>query len=201
MKKIDYVTNKIETKRLVLKRGFPSDFYRVYEYDYKELSGIEEGVCKFKKNNLTSLKKLFEKGVVGYYDKCKESHMFDWIIYLDEEPIGNIMSKDEDLNTMTVSLVYNLHPLHWGKGYMPEALEGAINYLFKIGYDNIVCGYLDGNKKAKRVLEKLNFKPYKIKLDAFETKLGESKDSYDLIMTKEDWLSRTQKLEIIKLKD
>ena len=63
MKKIDYVTNKIETKRLVLKRGFPSDFYRVYEYDYKELSGIEEGVCKFKKNNLTSLKKLFEKGV------------------------------------------------------------------------------------------------------------------------------------------
>ena len=39
-------------------------------------------------------------------------------------------------------------------------------------YENIICGYLDGNKKAKRVLDKLGFKAYEIEEDAFISEKG-----------------------------
>ena len=81
---------------------------------------------------------------------------------------------------------------------MPEALESAMSYLFSIGYDNIICTYSDGNIKSKRVLEKLGFKPYKIIKDSWKSDKGNMIDDYKTIMTKEDFLSRTSKINVIK---
>ena len=81
---------------------------------------------------------------------------------------------------------------------MKEAVSSVIDYLFEIGYDNIICGYSDGNIKAKRVLEKLGFKPYKIIKDAWKSEKGNMIDDYKTIMTKENWLSRTLKINKIK---
>lgn len=194
----NYETEEIWTERLVLKRGTLDDFLKVYEYDFKKLLDVE-GECKLVKKDNTDIKKSFKLGKKHYYDKCKKAHMFDWIIYLNDEPVGNIFTEDENDAINGVILAYNLHPTYWGKGYMPEALESALNYLFKVGYDNIICGYLDGNKRSRRVLEKLNFKPYKISEDVIKSNSGNLVDSYNLIMNKEDWLSRTSRLQIIKL--
>lgn len=198
MKYNEYETEEIMTERLVLKRGSMKDFLNAYEYDFKKLKNID-GECKLVKNNNSDIKNWFKKGEKSYYDKCKKAHMFDWIIYLDNKPIGNILTQDEDIDTNTIGVAYNLHPSYWGNGYMPEALEAVLNYLFKIGYDNVICSYSDGNIKSRRVLEKLNFKPHKIIKDAWKSDLGTNIDDYELIMSKEDWLSRTQKLKKIKL--
>ena len=62
----------------------------------------------------------------------------------------------------------------------------------------IICGYIDGDTKSKRVLSKLGFKPFEIKSDAVEIEKGALADKYVMIMTKENWLSRTIKIAKIK---
>ncbi len=198
---MNYETKEIKTKRLIMKRGKKEDYMKVYEYDYSELKGID-GIIKFVKKDLKRLELLFKNGMKRYFSKIKKGHMFDWIIYLNDSPIGNILTGDEDINKKEIEVSFNIHPSYWGKGYMPEALEGVIEHLYSIGYNNIICTYYDGNMKAKRVLDKLGFKPYKLVKDSFKSKNGNLVDVYKVIMTKEDWFSKTGRLDQLKvLKD
>ena len=191
----EYETEEIMTDNLILMKGKEKDFLTVYEYDFRCLSDIDD-VMIFKKASNDKIKKCFNRGSKVYYNKCKKAHMFDWIVYYDNNPIGNIFTTNEDENSNSVVLEFNLHPNYWGKGYMPESLVSVINYLFKIGYDNILCNYVDGNKKAKRVLSKLGFKPHGIKKDGYESIKHNKLDIYETIMEKEDWLSRTSKIKL-----
>ena len=47
-------------------------------------------------------------------------------------------------------------------------------------------------------MEKLGFKPYKIIKDSWKSDKGNMIDDYKTIMTKEDFLSRTSKINVIK---
>lgn len=194
---MNYETKEIKTKNLIMKRGTKEDYMRVYEYDYSKLKGID-GVIKFVKQDLKKLELLFKNGMKKYFSKIKKGHMFDWIIYLNDKPIGNIITGEENINKKEIEVSFNIHPTYWGKGYMPEALEGVIEYLYANGYDNVVCTYYDGNARAKRVLDKLGFKPYKLLKDSFEGKNGNLIDGYKVVMTKEDWFSRTGQLDKLK---
>ena len=120
--------------------------------------------------------------------------MFDWIIYLDNKPIGNILTTDEDLSKKSIEVSFNMHPDYWGRNYMKEALSSVIEYLYSIGYDEITCTYSDGNLRAKRVLDKLGFKAYQIIKDSFKSEKENYIDEYKVIMSKEDWFSKTGKL-------
>ncbi len=191
---MNYETNEIKTKRLIMKRGKKEDYMKVYEYDYSKLKGID-GIVKFVKQDLKKIEVLFKNGMKRYFSKIKKAHMFDWIIYLNDKPIGNIITTDEDISKKEIEVSFNLHPTYWGKGYMPEALEGVIEYLYVNGYDKIVCTYDDGNMKAKRVLYKLGFKPYRLIKDSFKSENGNLVDEYKVVMEKEDWFSKTGKLE------
>ena len=195
---MDYETKKLKTKRLVIKRGIEEDFIKVYEYDFNKLQNVD-GVFRLVKQDSKSIKELFKNGIDKYYDKIKKAHMFDWIIYKDKTPIGNVLAMNEDKKSNAIELVFNIHPAYWGNGYMKEALEEVIEYLYKVGFDNIICTYYEGNKKAKRVLDKLGFKPFKISPDAIKSTNGNLLDIYKLVMTKEDWFSKTGRLTKIEL--
>lgn len=194
---MNYETIELNTKRLIMKKGTKEDFLRVYEYDFKKLMNVD-GKCVLHKQDPKKLESLFTGGIKKYYSKIKKAHMFDWIIYLNDNPIGNVLTTDEDLNHKTIEVAYNLHPSYWGNGYAPEAVSTVMDYLFKVGYDNVICTFSDGNIKAKRVLEKLGFKPYKIIKDAWKSENGNMIDDYQTIMTKDDWFSRTSKISKIK---
>ena len=76
-----------------------------------------------------------------------------------------------------------IHPKYWGKGYVVEALIGAMKYIYDLGYDNILYGYYEGNSKSKKVQEKLGFVPFrKYKVTTF---LGSTCINYENIMSKE----------------
>ena len=190
---MNYETALLKTKRLIMKRGEKEDFFKVYEYNFSKLKNIDD-VCKLVKQDTSKLEKVFKNGTNKYYTKLKKAHMFDWIVYLNENPIGNILTTDEDLSNKSVEISFNLHPKYWGKGFMPEALTAVIEYLYSLGYDNVICTYQDGNIRAKRVLDKLGFRAYKIIKDSFKCDSGNIIDNYKVIMTKEDWFSRTGKI-------
>lgn len=194
---MNYETVILKTNRLIMQKGTKEDYLRVYEYDFNKLKNVD-GECKLEKQDLSKINSWFNSGMKKYYSKLKKAHMFDWIIYYNNDAIGNVLTLEEDLFSKTIEISYNLHPSYWGNGFMPEALESAMSYLFSIGYDNIICTYSDGNIKSKRVLEKLGFKPYKIIKDSWKSDKGNMIDDYKTIMTKEDFLSRTSKINVIK---
>lgn len=193
---MNYETALLKTKRLIMRRGEKEDFLKVYEYDFSKLKNVD-GVCKLVKQDAKKIEDLFKGGMKRYYSKIKKAHMFDWIVYLDNMAIGNVLTEEENYDERKIELSYNLHPSYWGNGYMPEAITCVIEYLFSLGYDNIICTYSDGNIKAKRVLDKLGFKPYRIIEDAWKAESGNMIDDYKVIMTKDYWFSRTGKLSKI----
>lgn len=51
---------------------------------------------------------------------------------------------------------------YWGQGFMPEAVNGVIDYLFnQVKLDFIICCHSTHNNQSKRVQEKCGFTVYK----------------------------------------
>lgn len=60
-----------------------------------------------------------------------------------------------------------------------------MEYIYSLGFENIIYGYYEGNIKSKRNCEKLGFKPYEqIKTKNF---LGSESIEYRNIMSEEDY--------------
>lgn len=195
---MNYETIELKSERLIIKKGEVKDFLKVYEYDFNMLKNVE-GICKLERQEPSKINEWFKGGIKKYYSKIKKAHMFDWIIYLGDAPIGNILTGEEVIDKKQIEVFFNIHPSFWGNGYMPEALIVVIEHLYATGYESVVCTYSDGNVKAKKVLDKLGFKPYEIIKDSWKSEYGNMIDDYKTIMTKEDWFSKTGK--ICKIKD
>ena len=192
---MNYETKELKTDRLIIKRGLEEDYLKVYEYDFSKLKDID-GVFKLEKQDLSKVKEWFKGGIKSYYNKLKKAHMFDWIIYVENVPVGNILTTEENMDKKEIEISYNLHPSFWGNGYIREAITSVMEYLFSIGYDNIVCGFLDGDLKAKKTLNMLGFKPYEIIEDEYKSESGNLIDKYKTIMTKDEWFSKTGRIKL-----
>ena len=177
MKIMEYKTPIIETERLILKRGILEDYQKVYEYDFTKLRDI---------NGEFELIKQDPKKIEGYERVYPES--YDWILYLKSsgEPIGNVVADREQKDIKGIELSFNTHPKFWRNGYTVEALIEIMKFLFNQGYENILCGYDEGNIKSKNIGEKLGFLPYKVETNAWQ-KNDVPITTYTSIMTKEHY--------------
>lgn len=187
-------TKLLETDRLILKRGFEEDYCKVYEYDFRKLRDIN--------NEFEFVKQDVSKMDDWVLENDDNLDMADWIIYLkDMTPIGNIIADRIVENINAIEISFNLHPSFWGKEYMKEACIAVMEYLFSLGFNNILCGYSDGNIKSKKVNEKIGFKYYKTEKDAW-IKDGIAITDYKTIMSKEEfeklYLKNNNKLIIKK---
>ncbi len=200
----NYETIEIETNRLILKKGTIEDYISVYEYDMRKVRDIN-GEFEFKKQDPKEIRAWFSDGMDKHYEQCvSEKKSFDWIIYLKTNmaPIGNITSDREREDIKAIELAYNLHPDYWGQGYMPEAISAVLNHLFSIGYDNVISGWDEGNKKSKRVSEKLGFELFNV-IDESWVKNGIPITTYESVMSKQRWneLKRENSNGLIDLKN
>ena len=175
-----YITPLLETKRLILKKGSILDFERVYEYDFTKLRDIN-GEFKFEKLDKSKL-----SGFDTYADNTDE--VFDWIVYLKDtnEAIANIVANRENKELKSTELSFNMHPNYWKQGYMKETIIKVLDFLFEFGFENVICGYSEGNIKSRNLIVKLGFKPFKKIENAWK------KDSiyitdYTYIMSKENF--------------
>jgi [ribosomal protein S5]-alanine N-acetyltransferase len=193
-----YETIELQTERLVLKKGSIEDYVSVYEYDMRKVRDIA-GEFKLEKQDPNEIKAWFKNGIDEYYSDCMIiKQAYDWIVYLKNEmiPIGNIIADRPREELSAIELAFNLHPNYWGNGYMPEAITETLNYLFKIGYENVIMGYDEGNIKSKRVCEKLGFQQFELKNSNW-IKNGVTINTYILIMNKEDWYNKNNVLKKI----
>ena len=174
---------EIITDRLIIKYGEIEDYVKVHEYDFNYLEGID-GIFEYVKNDQDSIRSWFsmDSSIEEHHKRHEKSRTYDYIIFLKNtmEPIGNIGFDryNKDLNSLEISCY--IHPKYWGKGYVVEALIGAMKYIYDLGYDNILYGYYEGNSKSKKVQEKLGFVPFrKYKVTTF---LGSTCINYENII-------------------
>ena len=170
-----YETPQLETERLILKRGTLKDLQKVYEYDFRKLRDIA-GEFEFVKYD--------PKKIEGW--EIPEPESYDWVIYLKNtmNPIGNVTADREQKDIKAIELAFNTHPNYWRMGYTSEALIEIMKFLFNQEYENILCGYDEGNIKSKSIGKKLGFLPYNKKENAW-IKNGIPITSYTTIMSKE----------------
>lgn len=170
-----YETPILETERLILKRGTFPDYLKVYEYDFTKLRDIA-GEFEFVK--------IAPEKIKGFEEIYENS--YDWIVYLKETntPISNIVADREREDINSIELAFNTHPNYWKAGYTAEAVKEIMKFLFEERYDNIICGYDEGNEKSKRFGEKLGFVSFEKKENAW-SKNGIPITSYSTIMSKE----------------
>lgn len=151
----------IETKRLVIRPFFPSDLNDLFEY--ASVPGVGEMAGWSHHKNKDETKKILDMfinedktfaivnksnnkviGSIGIEKYGLEDKLTEFNDYIGRE-IGFVLSKD-----------------YWGQGYMPEAVQAIIKYLFDdLHYDFLLCSHFDNNNQSKRVQEKLDFKPYR----------------------------------------
>ena len=105
MKYNNYDSVLLKTKRLILNKGTIKDYLKVYEYDFKKLMCIDD-MIEFEKEDEKKIKSWFNGGINKYFRKLVKAHMFDWIIYLDNDAIGNILTGDEDIENNRYALAY-----------------------------------------------------------------------------------------------
>ena len=109
------------------------------------------------------------------------------------EAIGAIELKLNGHTDMTerddeCELGYWLGKPFWGRGYMPEAAREILRHGFEdLGMNTIWCGYYEGNRKSKRVQEKLGFVYHHTCHDVLVPLLNEVRIGHTNIMTRAHW--------------
>ena len=178
-----YITPLLETDRLILKRGLKEDYRKVYEYDFTKLRNIA-GEFEYIKLDMDDI-----DGFDTYADDY--DNVYDWIVYLKDGmiPIANVTADREVEELKAIELAFNLHPSFWGNGYIKEAVIEIMNYLFEQGYENILCGYSEGNDKSKRVNEKMGFKLFSKKENSWY-KNGIAITEYNTILSKKEFIKQ-----------
>ena len=85
-------------------------------------------------------------------DLSRQESRFVRGIYQEDQLVGFL--NDVEISGSTVEIGYAVHPDHWGKGCMTEGLKLAINDLFRLGYQEVICGAFSHNAASIRVMEK-----------------------------------------------
>lgn len=184
-----YDTKLLVTDRLILKKGTSIDCKKIYEYDMLKCRGIAgQDELVLVDNHVD----FIGKDIDLYYENCAKNRMFDWYVYLkDGTPIANITADREIKDINSIELSFNMHPNYWRCGYMKEAVSRVMDYLFDVGYSNIIIGYDTGNIKSASFANKLGFKNYKVLENTYQ-KNGVNIDTFLMIMSKEDWLLKRE---------
>ncbi len=85
-------------------------------------------------------------------DLSKDERHFVYAIDRGGKLIGWV--NDCEMEGNTVELGYVIHPDYKGNGYMTEALTACIRELFRMGCEQILCGYFEENPASHRVMLK-----------------------------------------------
>ncbi len=173
----------LETKRLRLRQWREDDAENLYKYAKDPDIGLPAGWPPHTsvENSRQIIQNVFSSAET--YAVCTK----------DDVAIGCIGLKLKGSTDMTeredeCELGYWLGKPFWGQGLIPEAGAALLRHAFEdLGMRAVWCGHYDGNKKSKRVQEKLGF-VYQYTTEGLELPLlGETRTGHTMILTKEKW--------------
>lgn len=146
----------IETKRLILRNVVPEDYLACFKWcgDPEVNKYLIYPCYKCAEDVKTWIEGRNAEDDPDNYD-------LGFVLKETGELIGMgglVYHKEDDV----WEIGYNLRKDRWGNGYVPEAMQGIIDYIRSIRELNILEGeFAKENNKSRRVMEKLGMTFYK----------------------------------------
>lgn len=174
----------LETQRLILRKWTEEDAESLFEYAKDPEVGPITGWPPHK--NVEESKNVIRNVLNGAecYAICrKENNIAIGSIELILNSHTDMTERDDECE-----LGYWLGQPFWGRGYMPEAARALLQHGFEdLGMTTIWCGYYDGNRKSKRVQEKLGFVFHHTCNEVPVPLFNEVRVGHTNVMTKDHW--------------
>ena len=143
---------KIETERLILRKLRKDDAEAMYK-NWDNDPEVAKYTLWVASKSIKETKKLIDM----WLKEEKENKVIRFIITEKgkDEPIGSI-DTFEFVNGYP-EIGYCLSRKYWNKGYMSEACNAFINYLFTLGYKKVLIRADTRNIGSLKVIEKCGF--------------------------------------------
>ena len=144
--------DKIITKRLILRKLKKEDAEPMFK-NWDSDPEVAKYTFWVAHKNVETTKELVDV----WLQEEKDNKAIRFIITKkgNDEPIGSIDTV-QFINKVP-EVGYCLSKKHWGKGYMSEACNAFVNYLFELGYNKVVIRADIRNIPSLRVIEKCGF--------------------------------------------
>ncbi|GEM49213.1 GNAT family N-acetyltransferase [Deinococcus cellulosilyticus] len=142
----------LQTERLVLRDIRETDISDVFQL----FSNPE--VTRFHGTSTFMEEKQAAEFVNFVQSRYREKTGIRWAITLrDTGAFIGTVGMNSIIQHRTV-IGYDLSEAHWGRGYMPEAVQAMLEYAFSVGLYRVQAMVIPGNQASVRVLEKLGFR-------------------------------------------
>ena len=149
-------TEKLETKRLILRKFRMEDYLAMYNN-----WACEDIVTKFLTWPTHSNPEVTKSVLTDWINNYSKKDYYNWAIELKSEEtiIGNISVVNYREETMSAILGYCIGSKWWGNGIMPESASAVLKYLFEeVGFNRIAADHDKNNPKSGRVMQKIGMK-------------------------------------------
>ncbi len=141
----------LRTKRLTLRRMYPSDYKDMYEYAC--LPEVTEYLLWYPHEDADQTYRYLESIQASY----KHGEFCDWAVVWNEtgKMIGTCGFTSFDHEHKRAEVGYVLNPCFWGMGIAAEAVMAAMEFAFtELDIHRVEAHYIEGNDRSRRVMEK-----------------------------------------------
>ena len=149
-------TKSLFTERLIIRPMFKSDADKIFKYKSNKNANQFQGWIP---NTVEDVTEFIDKRISSEMDK--EGTWFQFVILtkIENEIIGDIgMHFISNLNKLA-ELGITIDIKFQGKGFAAEAMNAAINFLFReLGKHRIICSLDPRNLKSEALVKRLGFR-------------------------------------------
>lgn len=150
----------LKSPRLLIRHGRPDDISAILAY-YAENAKYLAPFEPLKPSKFYT-RQYWEIDLAQRIEDTKAGRSLKLFIFLQEEPqplIGTLNFSNCIRNvSQSCTVGYSLGEAYQGKGYMSEALQTGIKYMFtKMQFHRISANYIPHNKRSGKLLKRLGF--------------------------------------------
>lgn len=128
------------------------------------------------------------KAYVEYMVSKNELSDYNWVIELDHKIIESIGVCYSDDYLEIAGIAYALGYEYWGKGYITEAANAVIRFLFHdVNYRKVIAGCDSENVGSSKVMEKVGMKREAILREQIKRKDGTWGDDFQYGILKREF--------------
>ena len=180
MKQLPNDFPRLETERLILRELSLDDKDAIFR------NFSDEEVTKYLMAPLTSLDQA-ERIITAFLDEFEQKAATTWAISLKQDGAFVGTCTLEPKPGTRAETGFDLAKVHWGKGYMAEALRTIIQYSFEeLELGKVEAHTLLLNSRAIHLLKRLNFQVDGILRESTLCR-GELRDEVFFSLQRKDW--------------
>ncbi len=179
----------IETRRLILRPFTERDAADLYAYASDPRVGPIAGwpPHRSEAESREIIRTVFSQPGVFAIGYKETGAVVGSIGFVHTHPAGERADCPDD------EVGYALSSAYWGRGLMPEALAAVIGWGFEeLGLQRIWCAHYAGNWRSRRCMVKCGFRYQFARVTRAEL-MGEERETYFYLLTKEDWLAHVSR--------